>query len=624
MSVQNGDMVVNKKLSQFLGDYEKQVYEEAQKLLSLSMPEVTEELFALFEQNGNRLLYENVYFTRRKFLTVLGLQALLEKRHSNRIDDKLLKKLIEVIRDVCGEECWALPAHVSRKSPDWRLTIDLFASETGQTISELADRFREELPEDVYCLMAENVERRILRPFVAAKEGYGWEKSDHNWNAVCAGSIGSACLHLMKERKEILEPCLKRVCESLPYYVEGFAEDGACMEGLGYFTYGMSYFVNFAQELYEYTQNCLGDAGKVDLLCGDWAEFHAGKQDIRARMAAFYGKCFFADGRTVSFSDGFSEGKYRMGLACALKRHFPQVQIPDMKHAAGLLEDNCYRFIFRRMDLLETEQYLNQLEKTEQPKMSEDSEGAKTRKAVDRSSRQRRCHVLPSAQWCIADSENGVGFACKGGHNGEPHNHNDVGNFIYESAGVILFADLGAGEYTGKYFSEERYEILCNNSFGHSVPIIAGCGQQTGKEYGCSSYTVDKNRKACVVRMELSGAYEKGLLERFRRHLCFVLKDGGLKVQDEFTLMKEKDGIVEENLITQIPPRVQEDGILLTDGTIRAILQIDGINTEREVVIWEYIHNNHYGKPEKVYAIRWQVPLRNRDGRCTYTINVLP
>lgn len=97
-----------------------------------------------------------------------------------------------------------------------------------------------------------------------------------------------------------------------------------------------------------------------------------------------------------------------------------------------------------------------------------------------------------------------------------------------------------------------------------------------------------------------SGAYEKGLLDRFRRHLSFTLRDGGLKVKDEFTLTKEKD------------------------GTVSAILRIDGVNTEREVVIWEHIHNNHYGESEKVYAIRWQVPLKDWQGRSTYTINVLP
>lgn len=587
------------KLRLFLDDYKRQIHNEAERLFPLAMPEITEELFALFEQNGNRLLYEDVYFTRRKFLVVLGLRALLEKIQNHMIEDRTLRKLIEVIENICNEECWALPAHLNRKNQGWQLTIDLFAAETGQTISELADRLRDDLPEGVYSLMVENVERRIFRSFLETESGYGWEKSDHNWNAVCSGSIGSACLHLMREKKEILEPCLKRVCESLPYYVGGFADDGTCMEGLGYFTYGMSYFVNFAQELYEYTD------GTMDLLCGAWAGFSAGKQDKRTQMATFFSKCYFADGRTVNFSDGSSRDKYCMGLGCALKMRFPQVQIPDEKQAAGLLDDNCYRFVFRKMDLFETEKYLEQLEEDNSP---------------EEDIMRIKCHVLPDAQWCISGSENGVGFACKGGHNGEPHNHNDVGHFIYESSGVILLTDLGAGEYTKDYFGAGRYDILCNNSFGHSVPIVAGSGQRAGKAYGCSEFAVEEKPEACVIGMELSGAYEKGLLKRFRRIFHFERKDGSLRVQDEFTITKENTGIVEENLVTQIPPRVQEQGIWLTDDGVAAFLSIDGINPEKEVVIREYIHNNHRGEPEKVYAIRWQVPIKEEEGRSTYTI----
>lgn len=590
------------RLRIFLEDYKRQIHEEAEKLLSLPMPEITEELFSQYEKNGNRSLYEDVYFTRRKFLTIMGIKALLEKTQCGEIEDKTLNKLIEVILNICCEECWAIPAHLSRKNPDWQLTLDLFAAETGQTISELADRLRNDLPENVYCIMVENVERRILLPFLAAESDYGWEKSDHNWNAVCVGSIGSACLHLMREKKEILDPCIKRVCESLPYYVGGFAEDGTCMEGLGYFTYGMSYFVNFAQELYEYTE------GKTDLLCGDWKDFHAKEEDKRTRMAVFWSKCFFADGRTVNFSDGSSQDKYRMGLGCALKRHFPQVQIPDIKMAAGLFGDNCYRFVFRRMDLFETEKYLKQLEVED---IEEDN------------NEQTKCYVLPDAQWCIAGADNGVGFACKGGHNGEPHNHNDVGHFIYEKSGVILFADLGAGEYTRDYFGDGRYDILCNNSFGHSVPVIAGYGQQTGKEYRCSVFAVVEDSEMCVVNMELSGAYENGLLERFHRQLCFSRKDGILQVQDRFIMPMGKTGDVVENLITQIFPRIQGDRVILSHGNVTAMLAIEGICAERDVMIQEYVHSNHRGKPEKVYAIRWQAACEGQESSSAYTISVL-
>lgn len=55
----------------------------------------------------------------------------------------------------------------------------------------------------------------------------------------------------------------------------------------------------------------------------------------------------------------------------------------------------------------------------------------------------------------------------------------------------MLLTDLGAGEYTKEYFHEGRYRILCNNSFGHSVPVIDGEGQKEGGEYSCSRFEAD-------------------------------------------------------------------------------------------------------------------------------------
>ncbi len=568
--------------------------------MALKMPEITEELFSLFEKNGNRLIYEEIYFTRRKFLTVIGLQALLEKQDNGNVTDETLQKLIEIINEICEEECWALPAHLSRKNKDWQITIDLFAAETAQTLAELADRLKEDLPDEFYLQIVEHVERHVLQPFFASAD-YGWEKSDHNWNAVCTGSIGSACLHL-REKSEETDACLQRICDSLIYYIDGFADDGTCMEGCGYFTYGMSYFVNFAQELYEYTE------GKTDLLCGDWEHFRAGKQDKRSRIAAFQSKCFFDDGRTVNFSDGNSRDKFRVGLNTALKNHFSQVQIPDMKQAAGLLDDNCYRFVFRKMDLVETENYLNKLSTVG---------GAMEACTVT------NCHVLHDAQWCIVNAKNGVGMACKGGHNGEPHNHNDIGHFIYETQGIILFADLGAGEYTRDYFSEGRYDILCNNSLGHSVPLIDGQGQCAGKEFRCSKFETYESPEACGVDLDLTGAYTEGVLEHFQRKLQFSLNDGRLKVCDEFVWPEAGCGKVTENLITQIMPVLEKDRILLNSGAVTAALVIEGINPEQEVCVKKYIHSNHYGQPENVYAIQWNVIAKEKKTSCCFEINVL-
>ena len=47
--------------------------------------------------------------------------------------------------------------------------------------------------------------------------------------------------------------------------------------------------------------------------------------------------------------------------------------------------------------------------------------------------------------------------ACKGGHNGENHNHNDVGTFLLFHRGEPVIVDAGNMVYTAKTFSQERY-----------------------------------------------------------------------------------------------------------------------------------------------------------------------
>ena len=65
-------------------------------------------------------------------------------------------------------------------------------------------------------------------------------------------------------------------------------------------------------------------------------------------------------------------------------------------------------------------------------------------------------------------------LAAKGGHNGEMHNQNDVGNFIIHVRGEPVIADLGSGRYTRMYFSETRYEHFVCQSLGHSCPLPNG------------------------------------------------------------------------------------------------------------------------------------------------------
>ena len=85
-------------LEKYYEDYCKSIRQEAEVLREGPMPVITEELFAVYENTGNRLIYEEAYFMRRKFLAVFGLKVILDR------EERDIRKLEEILKDICGEE----------------------------------------------------------------------------------------------------------------------------------------------------------------------------------------------------------------------------------------------------------------------------------------------------------------------------------------------------------------------------------------------------------------------------------------------------------------------------------------------------------------------------------------
>lgn len=582
-------------MTSFHEQYENQIKVLSNRMRGEAMPTLTEELFALFETEGNRLEYEAVYFKRRKFLAVFGLAAYLFRQPED------VAKLEEVLNQICEEECWALPAHVNRKEhTDWRHTVDLFAAETAQTLAEIVTLVgvekegmeQSEMLKKAYTVLASEtvkkvcaeIEKRVLQPF--EKNHQGWECSDHNWNAVCGGSIGSAAMYLLAgKEEERLEKLLQRICHSLQFYLDGFRADGACMEGIGYFTYGMTYFTGFAEQLLRYSK------GKYNLFASD---------KVR-KIAEFQQKVYFSNGQTVSFSDGEADAKFRMGLTVFLAERFDTVKIPNPEFACGFETDPCYRFMGLLRDHEWTKPSLQRMSKSD----SLFYEKVKTGMAHH--------FCLPDAQWSICESENGVGFAIKGGDNAEPHNHNDVGAFLYQAGGEQLICDLGAGEYTADYFGTGRYQILCNSSKGHSVPVVKGSFQKAGKQYRAASFEAD----GCgTTKLEFAGAYGTESLKKLERTAEFSLQDGSLTVHDSFELQEQNESGVPapaftETLVTRGQVSLSGSEIMIQGENTACIVQLK--EKFENLRVTEQIHADHEGKTERVCLIQWDVLPQNAD-----------
>lgn len=542
-----------------------EILAESERLIDTKLPELTKKDFYLFKETGNRLIYENAYFGRRKYLTVFGILSQYCK------EKKYLEKLENVIDEICNEKFWALPAHVDFEQLDQN-TIDLFAAETAQSLAEIIYRQKERMTDTVILRVKEEVLNRVLLPFYESSFPYGWWETDRcNWSAVCTGSVGMAAIYFYRMQfisKECLEACLTRVCHSLECYIAGLEDDGACTEGLGYYSYGMSYFAGFAELYYEETG--------ISLMKAD---------PKMEQVAKFQQKCYFEGGMSVSFSDGSAHENFLPGLTAYLAYNFEDVVMPDIHSARLFHEDACYRWLTNERNiswLKKYEEYITQ-----------------RKEKIDNFS------LLPCAQWMIAKDKRGNGFAIKGGNNEENHNHNDIGSFLCVFEGEMFLTDLGAGEYTKDYFNEKRYTILCNRSLGHSVPLINGQEQKDGKEYRADSFLWLEEERQLNICFE--SAYTKDIIEKIQRKITLASKEEeALKVEleDEFVCNKNTKQIT-ENLVTTYQPEVSADKVILWGK--KGNCSISGFSNPP--YIKESEHKLHDGKTEKVYLIQWELPM---------------
>ena len=561
-----------------------------EEMLGKKLPVITEELYGLYERTGDRLRFEEVYFGRRRFLTVYGILAEYALMGYPVGDGAaLVKKLIEAIEETLSEECWALPPHVDRRQPDWQVTVDLFAAETGQTLAALCRRLGDCLPAALVERIVTEVRRRVLLPYMSREPYAGWEQSGMNWNAVCNGCIGCIAIDLPQAVGDAAaaESLLARVERDLAFYLNGFAEDGTCREGLLYYRYGMTYYRAYAEALYRHT------GGARDLLAGD----------RMARILSFPGKCIFPAGVSVSFSDT-TEAEHL--------------------HFIHWDEDPCCRYEMVRQETEAAEKAVA-AESAESVSELKKTQGNAEQNAV---SELNMTHYLQDAMWLVRHLPHGGGLAVKGGHNGEPHNHNDVGSFLYVLGDEMLLCDLGAGEYTADYFGERQYELWCKRSGGHNVVLVDGKEQSAGTEHGCSSFTVcgtgpeddgrakpasDAGDSALRVCLEYASAYEIPALRRLERTM--MIGEGGFSVRDVAFWADGDRHSLTQNLVTRNRPVITKNGIWIEGRNggilIRPVGEKTGHTEDKESrlvpEVMEKCHRNHRGREEKIYLIRWSV-----------------
>ena len=458
----------------------------------------------LFVETGNRSVYQDVYFNYTSRMRAYALAYLLFK------DDKYITPLADMIWNICDLECWALPAHAPEKETidKRRCWLDLCSTNLGAQIGEVLVMVGDKLPELVVRRATAQVRERIIEGYKKYK--FWWYDATSNWSAVCiAGVLGS---YLYFATEEEIEEQLPNMIKTAEGFLTGFDADGCCMEGYGYWAYGFSYFCNFADLLRNYTN------GKIDMF----------KNPRVHQVAKFQENCAINENQCIRFSDCGEYYRPAAPLAHFLKNEYPDVQIPSI-HPNGYPSTSIRDYVWEDPNL-------------ENAKMDE----------------LKSC-IFTDAQWFIYRSQK-YNFACKAGHNNEPHNHNDVGSFMISKDGRVTFTDPGGGEYTRQYFSSERYTILEPSSRSHSVPIINGNLQKT---VAAKSTVFVQNEKEYAFSMQ--GVYGDETLKMLKRH--FVCEEDEIILTDTYEFDVVPESVV-ERLVSLVEPTSMEKGRITVGATV--------------------------------------------------------
>jgi len=447
-----------------------------------------------FSRTGTRDAYQHGIQARPYALSLLVAVECLEGK------GRLLDAVLDLSWALCEETSWMMPAHLHQWVPEGeRLPditspgIDLRSAAAARALAQTAFLLAPQMDAvspNWRRRIRHELERRIVRTYLDRE--CHWERARFNWNAVCTCGVTAAAL-LGGFDRDTRARVLHKALHSVAPFLSGFAADGGCSEGPGYWAYGVGHYAILAYYVDRAT------AGRIDLLA----------DAVLPGVFAYPPKVMLDGSAVVNFADSPRVAGFRSGaVAWAAER----LGVDAMVALAG--PGRPRRGV--RWDALDL--YLFPEPRPFQPPTES---------------------VLPDLQLLVARGrarpEGQIILAVKGGHNAEHHNHNDVGNFIVQWCGRSLVADLGRGKYVKDFFSPRRYEFLATRSAGHNVPLVNGKEQRPGREFQARDFRIEREGDAIGVSMDIAAAYppEAGVESLRRRVVLHRGRVEFVKLTDE-------------------------------------------------------------------------------------------
>jgi hypothetical protein len=535
----------------------------ARGLLGQEWPSLPAALFMDFQRTGNRTRFQEKCFRRRRNLFILVLAECLEGR------GEYLDEIINGLWYICEESTWVIPsAHNHyppglpvRELPDITLPkyIQLFSAETGSVLSWvyyfLAGPIAAVAPQALNRLVFE-MKDRLLAPYLE-HDDYHWMGLNHdqplnNWNPWINSNMLVSFLVFAGVFPGAHEGVNKAV-RSLNRYLAMYPEDGGCDEGPGYFGKSGASLFDCIEELSHITDiSYLYQNGKI------------------RNMAAYAYKVYIAGRYYVNYADAPPVVSMPVDL---LERVGRSIGDSVLVNFAAYLRKNRYFAPFSDWD-----NWWSLFRR-----LSDLFSGPGTPAGRKPAAQGSLCtagaespFIFPSSSWFkdiqvaaareqpepAASNPPGFFFSAKGGHNGESHNHNDIGNFVLYYDGLPVLVDPGVEEYTKFTFSGDRYKIWTMRSCYHNVPTVNGFDQLPGGARKAADASFADDGRTARFSLDMAGAYppEAGL-KTYRRE-CTLDRGKEFTLTDAWSLTELKTPLA-LNLLCYEAPEISKAGVLL-------------------------------------------------------------
>ena len=557
------------------------IIKRAEEQMPIEPPELKDEEYLLFNKTGDRKTYERPYFQRKHRLFTFAVAEALENK------GRFLPALEREINAILNEKSWVLPAHDSALTNfnQTRFYADLFASERASDLSTVDWWFQDKLKPEMRAAIRREIFRRTVDPYIHSirtgdTHGHGWMFGNGNWTAVCTGNMVNCILTIVEDRMTRAE-VLAATEFSDKTFLSGFTPDGYCNEGLGYWGYGFGHYLAMGEHILQVTN------GKMNIFEG---------YDNIANVAAFAKNIQIQDGIAPAFADCSVTARPVPAHLVIIQRHWPQSLHKQVK------PENVLDCGFPFMPLVafsdETE-YLKALpEDAPYPIRSE----------------------FPDSGIYIfrhTDADGKVfGAAIKGGHNGEHHNHNDVGSFMVTWDSERLLVDPGSEIYSRQTFGKERYTFSLLNSFGHSVPVVAGKLQRTGRGAKGIIVKTDFTDEQDTIVIDMTSAYDVAELKSLIRTFVFNRPTKTVTLTDTVEFTEPKDfstALISRNTFKGTAPEryfvfsrleacldiTASSNVAFTTKTEQLVCQFDRLGPHRLSATWE--------QPAQKGVITWTI-----------------